>query len=262
MKNAIKLFVFFCFILLLAGCSSQNLYQVRAAYQPSTEALDMPVSSVFQIGDKQVTAEHTGTAVISTGHIFRIYTDRTAAVEYHLDPNSDSFQIHALNGTVLSEYSGAAADEQALLDHVESYLHSFNSSIDLSGYEYTCSPAFGTASDGNYSLHFRTYCGDIPTANSINVQCNNSGDITDVIYFHYDSDWSSVSIDEDKVTRSVSAFLEEGNVSIYPVTAFEITEQKLISTDGKIALMLSVKVTVDGSGNEYPVLVNVLVNLG
>ena len=252
--------------------SSSEIYEIDDV---TTNVTVDSEEKVINVGNCKINAKLMEERTYKNSGKQYIYQSNDGNIRYGLSETSDSFYIAAQNDVNLSEYDEDNLTEEKLINHVKSYIDKYIGKDDIAQYTYSCSTSVITVNDESawrenksgfyisdsknehivyYNMEFIKYVNGIQTADRIEVQSDNYGNIKRFYFNKYDADWSSVAVDQTKVNESLESFLNRNINSEYDIVSYEIQKQYLTYMQSKIYLSVDVEVTLNGHDNEFVVL--------
>lgn len=252
--------------------SSSEIYEIDDV---TTNVTVDSEEKVINVGNCKINAKLMEERTYKNSGKQYIYQSNDGNIRYGVSETSDSFYIAAQNDVSLSEYDEDNLTEEKLINHVKSYIDKYIGKDYIAQYTYSCSTSVITVNDESawrenksgfyisdsknehivyYNMEFIKYVNGIQTADRIEVQSDNYGNIKRFYFNKYDADWSSVAVDQTKVNESLESFLNRNINSEYDIVSYEIQKQYLTYMQSKIYLSVDVGVTLNGNDNEFVVL--------
>ncbi len=252
--------------------SSSEIYEIDDV---TTNVTVDSEEKVINVGNCKINAKLMEERTYKNSGKQYIYQSNDGNIRYGLSETSDSFYIAAQNDVNLSEYDEDNLTEEKLINHVKSYIDKYIGKDYIAQYTYSCSTSVITVNDESawrenksgfyisdskneqivyYNMEFIKYVNGMQTADRIEVQCDNYGNVKRFYFNKYDADWSSVTVDQTKVIESLESFLNRNINSEYDIVSYEIQKQYLTYMQSKIYLSVDVGVTLNGNDNELVVL--------
>lgn len=252
--------------------SSSEIYEIDDV---TTNVTVDSEEKVINVGNCKINAKLMEERTYKNSGKQYIYQSNDGNIRYGVSETSDSFYIAAQNDVSLSEYDEDNLTEEKLINHVKSYIDKYIGKDYIAQYTYSCSTSVITVNDESawrenksgfyisdsknehivyYNMEFIKYVNGIQTADRIEVQSDNYGNIKRFYFNKYDADWSSVAVDQTKVNESLESFLNRNINSEYDIVSYEIQKQYLTYMQSKIYLSVDVGVTLNGNDNELVVL--------
>lgn len=233
-----------------------------------------PENASISIGDQTMSVKHT--ANINDGmRSWSVYKNGDDSVEYRKRTDSDSFSIaadHAENKILLKKPDSRQLSEQTLIDMGKEYISQYIGDIDYNKYVYKIRtyytehyengasgkevggfylPTDGTEEVRSYTIEYTEYCNDLATSDNIRFTFDKNGDLNYVYYSHDDVDWSSADFGDDKINKSVDAFIN--TYTTKKISSYNISSKVLTLYQGKIKLLVTADLKIDANGSEYTV---------
>ena len=260
-------------------------YLLNESADRTTEILSNAQLSTLQLGNKKISAYKTEIIHESPEETINVFISADSNTEYRVASHGNCFSVRALHNSVLLPYGEAKVSKDSMLKNIESYISSFAKDIEISSYTMNCSTSVIVTSadsswretiDGyyivpgdmastrrviNYQYRFERYCHDIKTNDNIVVICSPDGDILSMSYNDFNVDWTTFTVNEEKINRMVTAYLEKAIVSEYTLKNHQLENRIFVYRDNQIKLSLTYELTLEKDNNEIVVLCPILISV-
>lgn len=275
-------------ISILSGVDSgifKSDYLMNESTDRTTEILSNPQLSTLQLGNKKLSAYKTQIIHESEEETISVFLSADSNTEYRVAFHGNCFSVRALHNSVLLPYGEAKVSQDSMLKKIESYISSFAKDMVISSYTMNCSTSVIVTSadsswretvDGyyivpedmastrrviDYQYRFERYCHDIKTNDNIVVTCSPDGDILSMSYNDFNVDWTTFTVNEEKINRMVAAYLEKAIVSEYTLKNYQLENRIFVYRNNQVKLSLTYELTLEKDNTEIVVLCPILVSV-
>lgn len=227
--------------------------------------VDSNISSL-QVGNRNFNiVKNVSKRVNDLGDEWNIFYNEDQTIKIQKELNSASFIIQSIGDISLQDYSFSSLTEQNLILAVQSYIKTYINDINFQNFRYQCSTSVATITDEAawnetkdgfyissdnsetitcYQVSFTQYNGEIATENKINVMTDSLGNIENLYYYHYEAPWDQCEVDQVFLNQEIELFLDKYLQSQLQLISYNIKSMTLSCVNNKIALTLSVELTL------------------
>ncbi len=246
---------------------------------------DKPFEEKIQIGTQSLMVQKTEMYVYHDGNRANVFQSLDGTVTYTIHDAKNKIWINSNELVTLQPFPQETLSEQSLVLHVTDYAQNLFPDFAFEEAVYSCVTAVyvcrenaswredrdefvapDSISEGeeisSYTISFAICTEFCATEDRIEISCDQSGNIESVYHCNSGCDWGAVSIDQEKLSKSILQYLQKNLKSVYELTGYTIEKQTLISDDEGIRLAVVAEVMLDVNGDEYPLLCSLSVSIG